>query len=49
MNTCPYTDEKCNSCNCTHCTVYLEMEYGCDGNCDNCNDADICDHLGKMD
>lgn len=49
MNTCPYTDEKCNSGNCMHCTVYLEMEYGCDGNCDNCNDADICDHLGKMD
>lgn len=47
MNYCPYTDEKCNSGNCTKCRVYLEVEYGCDGDCEKCKDAEYCDHLGK--
>lgn len=47
MNICPYTDEKCNSVNCAKCNVYLEIEYGCDGNCDSCKDTEFCDHLGK--
>ena len=47
MNPCPYTEEKCNSVNCAKCNVYLEIEYGCDGNCNKCKDTEFCDHFGK--
>lgn len=47
MNLCPYTEEKCNSVNCAKCNVYLEIEYGCDGNCNKCKDTEFCDHFGK--
>lgn len=48
MNICPYTDEKCNSGDCTKCNVYFEIEYGCDADCDNCIDSDCCDHLASL-
>ena len=47
MNLCPYKEEKCNSVNCAKCNVYLEIEYGCDGNCNKCKDTEFCDHFGK--
>lgn len=47
MNLCPYTEEKCNSVNCAKCNIYLEIEYGCDGNCNKCKDTEFCDHFGK--
>lgn len=44
---CPYTEEKCNASNCANCNVYIEAEYGCDGQCKSCEYSDTCDHLAE--